>query len=60
MVDACLAEHGVVLDLRLAEGWAIVGNDDQFGLSLAKGSKGLLVAKDVFTTLDNEGKTGVD
>ena len=33
MVDASLGQHGVVLDLGLAEGWGVVGNDHQLGLS---------------------------
>ena len=33
VVDAGLGQHGVVLDLGLAEGWGVVGNDHQLGLS---------------------------
>ena len=30
VVDGSLREHGVVLDLRLAEGWAVSSDQDQF------------------------------
>ena len=33
VVDASLGQHGVVLDLGLAERWSVVGDDHQFGLS---------------------------
>ena len=33
VVDASLGQHGVVLDLGLAERWGVVGNDHQLGLS---------------------------
>ena len=32
MMDTSLGKHGVVLDLRLADGGAVVGNDHQLGL----------------------------
>ena len=33
VVDASLGQHGVVLNLGLAERWGVVGDDHQFGLS---------------------------
>ena len=33
VMDASLSQHGVVLDLRLAEWWGVVGDDHQFRLS---------------------------
>ena len=33
VMDASLGQHGVVLDLGLAERWSVVGDDHQFGLS---------------------------
>merc|ERR1719238_2280649 len=44
VVDASLGQHGVVLDLGLAEGWSVVGNDHQLGLSTPQSLEGLLVA----------------
>lgn len=31
VVDTSLGQHGVILELRLAEGRAVAGNDDQLG-----------------------------
>eukprot|EP01113_Clastostelium_recurvatum_P043452 TRINITY_DN718_c0_g1_i2.p1 TRINITY_DN718_c0_g1~~TRINITY_DN718_c0_g1_i2.p1 ORF type:complete len:157 (-),score=10.34 TRINITY_DN718_c0_g1_i2:69-539(-) len=59
-VDTSLGEHGVVLDLGLAEGSAVVGDDDELSLATADGLKGLLVAEDVLATLHDEGEARVD
>lgn len=45
MVDVGLGEHGVVLELRLAERRSVAGNDDELGLASAEGLEGGLVAK---------------
>lgn len=45
VVDGGLAEHGVVLELTLAEGRSVAGNDDELGLARADGLDGGLVAK---------------
>ena len=45
MVDGGLAEHGVVLKLRLAERRGVAGNDDELGLARAEGLEGGLVTK---------------
>lgn len=45
MVDGGLAEHGVVLELRLAERRGVAGNDDELGLAGAEGLEGGLVTK---------------
>jgi hypothetical protein len=45
VVDGGLAEHGVVLELRLAERRGVAGNDDELGLAGAEGLKGGLVTK---------------
>jgi hypothetical protein len=45
VVDGGLAEHGVVLELRLAERGGVAGDDDELGLAGAEGLKGGLVTK---------------
>lgn len=45
VVDGGLAEHGVVLELRLAEGRGVASNDDELGLAGAEGLEGGLVTK---------------
>lgn len=61
VVDACLGQHRVVLDLgsgqeqkvdrgqqdSLPEGWRVVGDDDQLALAIPEGLDGLLVAQTV-------------
>ena len=37
MVDGSLGQHGVVLQLRLAERRGVAGNEDQLGLARAEG-----------------------
>jgi len=55
-----LGEHGVVLDLRLAERRSVAGNDDQLALAAAQSLEGLLVAKAVLAGLHDQRQTGVD
>lgn len=45
VVDGGLAEHGVVLELRLAERRGVASNDDELGLAGAEGLEGGLVTK---------------
>lgn len=45
VVDGGLAEHGVVLELRLAERGSVASNDDELGLAGAEGLEGGLVTK---------------
>ena len=45
MVDSSLGEHGVVLELRLAEGRSVASNDDELGLAAAEGLEGRLVSE---------------
>jgi len=45
VVDGGLAEHGVVLELRLAERGGVASNDDELGLARADGLDGGLVAE---------------
>ena len=45
MVDVGLGKHRVVLELRLAQGRGVAGNDDQLGLARSQGLEGGLVAQ---------------
>merc|ERR1719209_2291406 len=45
VVDPGLGQHGVVLNLGLAERGGVVGDDHQLGLSTPQGFEGLLVAE---------------
>jgi hypothetical protein len=45
VVHGGLAEHGVVLELRLAERGGVAGDDDELGLAGAEGLEGGLVTK---------------
>lgn len=60
MVNSGLGQHGVVLKLRLSQGRSVAGNDNQLGLSLSERLESALVSEGVLTTLDDEGKSGVD
>jgi hypothetical protein len=51
LVDTGLGEHGVVLDLRLAQRRAVAGDQDQLGGALAQGLQGGLVAEGVLARL---------
>ena len=44
-MDVGLGEHGVVLELRLAERWGVASNDDELGLSGAEALEGGLVTQ---------------
>jgi len=58
--DLSLGEDGVVLDFCLSDGGAVVGEDDELSFTSSEGSEGALVAKSVFTTLDDETELAVD
>lgn len=45
VVDRCLGQHGVVLELRLAERGSVAGNDDKLGLAGAEALEGRLVTE---------------
>jgi len=60
VMDTSLGQHGVVLYLRLPQGWGVIGDDDQLGLSIPQGLDSLLVAKHKLTRLHNQSKSGVD
>ena len=59
VVDGGLGKHGKVLDLGLAKGRAVGGDEDHLGLALAEGLGGGLVAEDGLTGLHDQLKTGV-
>jgi hypothetical protein len=45
VVDVGLGEHGVVLELRLAERRGVASNDDELGLAAAESLEGRLVSE---------------
>lgn len=56
VVNGDLAQHGVVLELRLAERRSVASNEDELGLAGAEGLEGLLVSQHDATRLDNKSK----
>ena len=59
VVDGGLGKHSKVLDLGLAKGRAVGGDEDHLGLALAEGLGGGLVAEDGLTGLHDQLKAGV-
>ncbi len=55
-----LGEHGIVLNLGLAQRRAVVRDDDQLGGALAQGLQGRLVAEHVSARLHDEREARVD
>jgi hypothetical protein len=45
VVDVCLGQHRVVLELALAERRSVASNDDQLGLAGSEGLESRLVTK---------------
>lgn len=60
VVDRSLGQHGVVLQLRLAERRSVGSNDDQFGLARAQSLHGRLGTQGDLTGLHHQGEPGVD
>jgi hypothetical protein len=60
VVNTGLGEHGIVLNLRLAQRRAVVRDDDQLGGALAQGLQGRLVAEQVSARLHDEREARVD
>lgn len=58
VVDGGFGEHGHVLELGLAEGRAVGGDEDQLGLSGADGLHGGLGAHGDLAGLHDEGEAG--
>lgn len=59
-MHARLREHGVVLDLGLAHGRAVVRDDDELALAAAEALEGSLEAEGVLAGLHDERQPGVD
>lgn len=59
-MDGGLGEHGVVLELRLAEGRGVGRDDDQLGLSGAQSLHSRLSTQGDLTGLHHQGEPGVD
>ena len=60
VMDTSLGQHGVVLDLRLAERRRVVGNDHQLALAVPQGFESLLVAEAILARLHHQSQPGVD
>ena len=60
VVDGGLGEHAVVLKLGLADGVAVVGNNDDLSATSAEGSHGLVEAEAVLAGLHDEGDLRVE
>jgi hypothetical protein len=55
-----LGKHSVVFDLSLTDCGAVVGENDQLGLSVTKAAEGRFVTQNVFSTLDHQTEFAVD
>lgn len=55
-----LGEGSIVLNLAFSDGWAVIGEDDEFGLSVSEGSEGGLIPEYVLATFDDERKLAVN
>jgi len=60
VVDGSLGEHAVVLEFGLADGVAVVGDDDDLGAASTEGAHGLVEAKAVLAGLHDERDLGVE
>lgn len=60
VVNRSLGQHGVVLQLRLAERRGVAGNDDQLGLARAQRLHGRLGTQGDLTRLHHQSEPGVD
>lgn len=54
MVDSDLAQHGVVLELRLAERGSVASDDDELGLAGAQALQGRLVTESDLARLHDQ------
>lgn len=55
VVDGGLGQHGVVLELRLAQRGGVAGNDDELGLASTEGLESRLVAQSDLSRLHHCG-----
>lgn len=60
MVHTRLGQHGIVLDLALAQGRAVVGDQDQLGLALPQSLQSCLVTQAVLATLHDQLQSRID
>ncbi len=60
VVNVGLGKHSVILDLRLAEGGAVVADNDKLRLARSQGLEGGLVAEGVLARLHHQRKARVD
>merc|ERR1740121_3035541 len=60
VVHASLGKHGIVLDLALAQSWAIVRDQNQLGLTLPQRLQCCLGSQAVLAALHNQGETSID
>ena len=60
VVDGGLGEHAVVLELGLADGVAVVGDNDDLSATSTEGSHGLVEAEAVLAGLHDEGDLRVE
>lgn len=60
VVDRSLGQHGVVLQLRLAERGGVGSDDDQLGLARAQSLHGRLGTEGDLAGLHHQGEPGVD
>ena len=60
VVDGGLGEHAVVFEFGLADGVAVVGDNDDLSATGAEGSHSLVEAEDVLAGLHDEGDLGVE
>ena len=60
VVNVGLGKHRVVLDLRLAEGRAVVADDDELGLAGTQSLESRLVPQGVLAGLHHERQARVD
>lgn len=58
--NSSLGEDCVVLDFCLPDGGAVIGENDELGLSGSEGAEGRLVAQHVLATLDDEAELVAD
>jgi len=60
MVDVGLGKHSIVLNLRLAEGRAVVADDYELGLARSQSLKSGLVTQSVLARLHHKREARVD
>lgn len=58
--NSSLGEDGIVLNFSLPDGGAVVGEDDELGLTVSQRAEGRLVAEHVLATLDDERELAVN